>query len=412
MKSRLSITAAAIAMFALPSMATAQVIFSETFDDAASAANFAVTSLNINNAGADPADVYSEFGFDYSATGSSRLTQSIGAAPNGGSSTGLVLAANLLGSNRSSINLFPIISGAGLNVDATTGLPVIGANYKLTFDFWSGVNDVSGTSEQLQLGAQSNGDGQHLNGFGEALPDSDFFEITTAGDLGTSDYVAFSTRGGVPQLDQAFIPNTDPTPVAAFPNPPYTAQPEGGAPGEVWAEAEIRHEDGITTLAFNGVDITSIEFSDFGNDLGTEGLPWFGYTDIFNSQAGGDSALVSDAGGSGGPTGDYNLDGTVDAADYTIWRDTLGDSVTAGEGADGNGNGIIDSLDYDEWVSNYGATGGGTGSSFDPFNANFVVIDNVVVELLASSSTASSVPEPSSLLIIGLGLVGIARRRS
>ena len=28
--------------------------------------------------------------------------------------------------------------------------------------------------------------------------------------------------------------------------------------------------------------------------------------------------------------GDYNADGHVDAADYTIWRDTLGQSVTAG----------------------------------------------------------------------------------
>ncbi len=417
MKIRLSITAAAIAIFALPSVVTAQVIFSETFDDASSASNFAVTTLSVSTDGGDPPvqltpSVYSEFGFDYSATGASRLTQSIGAAPNGGSSTGLVLATNLTGSNISSINLFPIISGAGLNVDPVTGLPVIGANYKMTFDFWGGINNVGGTTEHMQLGAQSNGDGQHLNGFELAQPDSDYFEVNIAGDLLTSDYIAFSTRGGVPQLDQAFIPNTDPNPVAAFPNPPYTAQAAGGAPGEAWAEAEIRHEDGVTTLAFNGVDITSIDFADFGNDLGFEGLPWFGYTDLFNSQAGGDSTKVAEPGGTGFPTGDYNLDGTVDAADYTLWRDTLGDTVTAGEGADGNGNGAIDGGDYDEWVANYGMTGGGAGSSFDPFNASFILIDNVVVELIPAASSAASVPEPSTLALFALSLLGAMRRRS
>ena len=42
-------------------------------------------------------------------------------------------------------------------------------------------------------------------------------------------------------------------------------------------------------------------------------------------------------------TGDYNADGTVDAADYTVWRDTLrAERDAAGSGADGDGNGIVD----------------------------------------------------------------------
>ena len=40
--------------------------------------------------------------------------------------------------------------------------------------------------------------------------------------------------------------------------------------------------------------------------------------------------------------GDYNHDGVVDAADYTVWRDTYGQSVTENSGADGNGDGMID----------------------------------------------------------------------
>ena len=44
---------------------------------------------------------------------------------------------------------------------------------------------------------------------------------------------------------------------------------------------------------------------------------------------------------------DYNDDGTVDAADYTIWRDSLGQNVTLGTGADGDEDGYIGLEDYD-----------------------------------------------------------------
>jgi formylglycine-generating enzyme required for sulfatase activity len=50
--------------------------------------------------------------------------------------------------------------------------------------------------------------------------------------------------------------------------------------------------------------------------------------------------------------GDYNGNGAVDAADYTVWRDTLGS--TSDLRADGNQNGIIDDGDYTVWVNHYG----------------------------------------------------------
>src|SRR5262249_46463761 len=37
--------------------------------------------------------------------------------------------------------------------------------------------------------------------------------------------------------------------------------------------------------------------------------------------------------------GDYNLDGVVDTADYSVWRDALYSIVTPYSGADGDGNG-------------------------------------------------------------------------
>jgi hypothetical protein len=55
--------------------------------------------------------------------------------------------------------------------------------------------------------------------------------------------------------------------------------------------------------------------------------------------------------------GDYNLDGTVDAADYVIWRRTLGQTTTIHYyGADGDGDGIVDQDDFDVWRSHFGET--------------------------------------------------------
>jgi hypothetical protein len=61
------------------------------------------------------------------------------------------------------------------------------------------------------------------------------------------------------------------------------------------------------------------------------------------------------------PVGDYNLNGIDDAADYTIWRDTLG-QVGEGLAADGNGDHIIDQLDYNLWALHFGESSGGAGA--------------------------------------------------
>ena len=69
--------------------------------------------------------------------------------------------------------------------------------------------------------------------------------------------------------------------------------------------------------------------------------------------------------------GDYNDDGTVNAADYAVWRDGLG--------AEG---GFVQA-DYDVWVANFGDT-----------------------EELESSSAA--VPEPASLVCVFMAFIGVA----
>jgi hypothetical protein len=52
--------------------------------------------------------------------------------------------------------------------------------------------------------------------------------------------------------------------------------------------------------------------------------------------------------------GDYNSDGQVDSADYSVWRDSLGSTTNLS--ADGDHNGVIDAADRAVWQANFGAT--------------------------------------------------------
>ncbi|TWT75691.1 hypothetical protein Pla123a_32010 [Posidoniimonas polymericola] len=58
--------------------------------------------------------------------------------------------------------------------------------------------------------------------------------------------------------------------------------------------------------------------------------------------------------------GDFNADGVVDAADYTLWRDNDGAADESAINGNGDGGGITNA-DYDLWKSNYGTDyGAGT----------------------------------------------------
>ena len=85
-------------------------------------------------------------------------------------------------------------------------------------------------------------------------------------------------------------------------------------------------------------------------------------------------AIVTDA-----IDGDYNLDGMVDMADYTLWRNQLGRKVLWGTMADGSGNGVVDAADYQVWKVNFGAQ-----------SANL------------AQSQATTVPEPTAATLLAM----------
>jgi hypothetical protein len=79
--------------------------------------------------------------------------------------------------------------------------------------------------------------------------------------------------------------------------------------------------------------------------------------------------------------GDYNDNGTVDAADYTVWRNRLGGASslpndnTAGVGPD----------DYARWKTNYGQTVG---------NGLLLFISSIVINASAERVSTGFVAEP------------------
>jgi hypothetical protein len=89
-------------------------------------------------------------------------------------------------------------------------------------------------------------------------------------------------------------------------------------------------------------------------------------------------------------TGDFNGDGVVDAADYVVWRKSLGQSG-AGLVADANRSGLIDQGDFDLWRANFGR--------------------RAPIDSTLSSSSHAGVPEPAGgLLLILAAVLGIWNR--
>jgi PEP-CTERM motif-containing protein len=89
--------------------------------------------------------------------------------------------------------------------------------------------------------------------------------------------------------------------------------------------------------------------------------------------------------------GDYNQNGTVDAADYTVWRNHLGQPFTlTNENPAAATPGVVDAEDYVFWKSRFGdSLGSGSGAA-----------------------ATAIVPEPTTLVLLMLVATGWCVRRS
>jgi hypothetical protein len=93
--------------------------------------------------------------------------------------------------------------------------------------------------------------------------------------------------------------------------------------------------------------------------------------------------------------GDFNADGIVDAADYTVWRDTSGQTVAAFAGADANGDMHVDAKDYALWKANFG-----------------VAAPQTVLGLGLAGATGLPEPGTGVMLCVAIVLMACGRRIS
>jgi Dockerin type I domain/PEP-CTERM motif len=87
------------------------------------------------------------------------------------------------------------------------------------------------------------------------------------------------------------------------------------------------------------------------------------------------------------PWADFNLDGRVDGADFTIWQQHFGSSVAPGADGDANGNGFVDAEDYTVWRDQLGQSDGSV------------------------SGSQAAVPEPATLVMLLAGILTMCVRR-
>jgi autotransporter-associated beta strand protein len=94
----------------------------------------------------------------------------------------------------------------------------------------------------------------------------------------------------------------------------------------------------------------------------------------------------------GGVAGDYNGNGVVDAADYTFWRDRLGQNIALPNTNPADTDGMVTQAEYTFWKSRFGATAGSGSLALN----------------------AGAVPEPTSwalALLASVAAWGAYRRR-
>jgi hypothetical protein len=134
------------------------------------------------------------------------------------------------------------------------------------------------------------------------------------------------------------------------------------------------------SLSINPIGHPELNYTETGV-LDTQGFPidWMEFT-FFNTVA------------TGAP-GDYNNNGIVDAADYTVWRDHLGQTFQLPNEAPNVSPGSVDVVDYSAWKAHFGAT---------PNSDTDLFIRSMEID---GAGAGGAVPEPGTFayLVTALG---------
>jgi hypothetical protein len=143
---------------------------------------------------------------------------------------------------------------------------------------------------------------------------------------------------------------------------------------------------GFGALKFNGNVLYGIEVGT-ASHLVTIDTATGAVTDIGATAATKLDGLAFRPSAAGGVQGDYNGNGVVDEADYVLWRNSVGQSTLPNRGSGITGS--VGVADYNFWRTHFANTSGSG----------------------AGGLSNSPVPEPSSLLLVVVGLLGVLKCR-
>ena len=143
---------------------------------------------------------------------------------------------------------------------------------------------------------------------------------------------------------------------------------------------------GYGALAFNGDVLYGIEVGSPGH-LVTFDTATGAATDLGTTAASFLDGIAFKPSAAAGVQGDYNGNGVVDAADYVLWRDSVGQATLPNRGS--GITGPVGVADYNFWRSHFANTSGSG----------------------AGGLSNSPVPEPSALLLVVVGVLGALNSR-
>ena len=107
-----------------------------------------------------------------------------------------------------------------------------------------------------------------------------------------------------------------------------------------------------------------------------------------------DFKLIRDALGTALLSGDANIDGNVNLADFNTLAANFGQNVVRWSQADFDFNGLVNLADFNLLAANFGLTAGPSGPTPDDW-----------------AGLGAAVPEPGSATLIALGAMALGQRR-
>ncbi|QDU57306.1 hypothetical protein [Aeoliella mucimassa] len=249
--------------------------------------------------------------------------------------------------------------------------------------FEPGDFDRNGTLDSTDLSAFSDA----LTIRGQQIVDEDDYRYDLNGNLAVDwkDVKVLQQFADIPTGDTNFDGSLDFDDLDTLDQYYHT---NGGVGAETWLAGDIASfvagypADAFDANIVNFADLTS--FADSWIHLLGQTIDESDLTSRYTGQFLSD-ALIAFGFESSTLLGDYNGDGEVDLADYTVWRDSLG---TTGSqlAADGYADGVVDLKDYQLWKTMFGSTS-------------------------LSPESVTAVPEPASMVWLVALFAGLGVRR-